>query len=142
MVKFEITATPEESTPLLNRVVCDVFESKRNDPAIGLMANWRGSVKDEYFSILFLRGILVVSVEERECNLGHNSVKLAMSKQLFEAVQGMDGENAVERTEKTFDYFTQGYSKEIEEICFADVMEVLGWQCAENVKTDFDMLSD
>lgn len=140
MVKFEITVPVEQALPLASRTVCDVCQSYRTDPLLGKMVNWRGSVKDEYFSILFFKGILVVSLEEREMMLGHNAVKYAMSSALAAAIKG--DASAPERTEASFDYYLKICPKEIETVSFTDVMAALAWKYAPNAKIDYDYLSD
>lgn len=141
MVKFEVTAPDKQTETLKNRVVCDVCQSFRTDPLLGKIVNWRGSVADEYFSILFFKGILVVSLEEREMMLGHNSVKYAMSESLVKALKGAPTDDAIARTEASFDYYLKVSPKETDEISFTDVMVALFWRYAPNAKIDYDLLS-
>ena len=129
MVKFKLIAPPEEALPLVNRVVCDVCESRTINPIAGKMVSWRGSVENEYFSILFLGGRLMISLVERECQLGHVSVIYAISE--------------------TLDYLkdfgnvhSASINKDIDEISFTDVMVALNWRYAENAKVDYDLLAD
>ena len=122
MVKFKIIAPPEESLPLVNRVVCDVCESRNTNPIAGKVVSWRGSVENEYFSILFLGRRLLISLAERECQLGSVSVIYAMAEALPNSLVFL--------------------KKEIDEISFTDVMVALNWRYAENAKIDYDLLTD
>ena len=142
MVKFELTVPIEQAITLTNRVVCDVLEIRTTTPMFGKMVNWRGSVADEYFSILFFKGILVVSLEEREGQLGHNSVKYAMSESLVKALKGAPTDDAIARTEASFDYYLKVSPKESDEVSFTDVMVALFWRYAPKAKIDYDLLAD
>ena len=132
MVKFKIIAPPEEALPLVNRVVCDVCESRNTNPIAGKIVSWRGSVENEYFSILFLGGRLLISLVERECQLGHVSVIYAMSETLSNSLISLKDE-----IDNSFIL-----KKEIDEISFTDVMVALNWRYAENAKIDYDLLTD
>ena len=139
MVKFEITVPLEKAVTLTSRVVCDVLETRTATTMFGQMVNWRGSVAEEYFSILFFKGMLVVSLEEREGQLGQNSVNYAMSQSLSKALKEAP-EEAIARTEACFDYYLKISPKESKEISFTDVMVALFWKYAPNAKIDYDLL--
>lgn len=141
MVKFKLTVPIEKAITLTNRVVCDVLEIRTNTPILGKMVNWRGSVNEEYFSILFFKGILVVSLEERECRLGQDSVNYAMTESLDKAISGAPADDAVARTDASFDYYLKVSPKESDEISFTDVMVALYWKYAPNAKIDYDLLA-
>jgi hypothetical protein len=138
MVKFEIILPPEQAVLLQNRTVCDVCEYHITDPLLGKMASWRGSVKDEYFSILFVKGVLTVSLVERECQLGHEAINFAMSEPLFKALR--ENQDEILKTDATFDYFVKQSPKEQEVVHFIDVMVVLDWRYAERAKIYYDVL--
>ncbi len=121
-----------------NRVVCDVTEYKINTP-VGPASSWRGSVAEEYFSITFLKGILTISLVERECQLGHNVVNYAISEALSQALS-VAGSNATMITEAHHNYSLKQCPKEQKEISFTDVMVVLGWRYVENAKIHYDLL--
>jgi hypothetical protein len=138
MVKFEIIVPPEIAVMFQDRVVCDVTEYHITDPVLGKMASWRGSVKDEYFSILFVKGVLTVSLVERECQLGHNALNYGMSEALFKALK--ENKESLLKTDATFDYYVKQSPKEQEVVHFIDVMVALNWRYAERAKIYYDVL--
>lgn len=140
MVKFSPLLPPESASLFQNRLVCDVVERHIDHHGI-LISSWRGSVADEYFSIMFMAGILTVSLVERECLLGQNAVNYAMSETLANSLK-VAGDNAIMSTEATFNYNLKQGPKEQKEISFTDVMVVLGWQYKEGVKVDYDFLAE
>ena len=121
--------------------MCDVTEHHLTDPLLGKMASWRGSVEEEYFSIIFAKGILTVSLVEREYNLGHSAVNFAMSERLFRILKE-NKDNAALRTTETLDYYIKQNQKEQKEISFIDVMVILEWRYAERAKIYYDPLGD
>jgi len=142
MIKFNVDAPPEKALPLQNRVVEYVCKTRTNHPEFGLMTTWKGAVENEYFSILFIRGILIVSVVERECQLGHVSVPYAESMTLTHAIRAVDGADNSVKLEVQNDYNKNTSQKEQDDITFDDVMECLKWKLKENVKVDEDLLGD
>jgi hypothetical protein len=138
MVKFEVIVAPEIASLYQNRVVCDVCEYHITDPLLGKMASWRGSVKDEYFSILFVKGVLTVSLVERECQLGHSAINYAMSEPLVKALR--ENKEDILKTDSTLDYFAKQGPKEQEIVHFIDVMVILNWRYAERAKINYDTL--
>jgi hypothetical protein len=138
MVKFEVIVPPEIAVMFQDRVVCDVCEYHITDPLLGKMASWRGSVKDEYFSILFVKGVLTVSLVERECQLGHEAINYAMSELLVKALK--ENKEDVLKTDSTLDYFAKQGPKEQEIVHFIDVMVILNWRYAEWAKIYYDLL--
>ena len=141
MVKF-VPLLPQDASALLqNRVVCDVTENHLTTALFESIVSWRGSVAEEYFSIMFLRGILTVSLVERECQLGYNAVNYAMSEALSQTLN-VAGDNAIMTTEAHFNYNIKQGPKEQKEISFTDVMVVLGWQYKEGVKVDYNILAE
>jgi hypothetical protein len=139
MVKFSPLLPQEAAVLFQNRLVCDVTEYKMDTPA-GPVSAWRGSVAEEYFSITFIRGILTLSVVERECQLGQNAVNYAMSSALSEPLK-VAGDNAIMATEAHFNYNLKQAAKEQKEISFTDVMVVLGWQYKEGAHIHYDLLA-
>ena len=140
MVKFTPLLPQDAAALFHNRFVCDVIENRLTtlpEPIV----SWRGSVAEEYFSVMFLRGILTVSLSERECQLGYNAVNYAMSEALSQALS-VAGDNSIMTTEAHFNYNTNRGIKEQKEISFTDVMVVLGWQYKdESVKVDYNPLT-
>jgi len=139
MVKFEIIVPPIIAAMLQDRTVCDVCESHQTDSLLGKIVSWRGSVEEEYFSIIFAKGILTVSLVEREYNLGRSAVNFAMSEHLFKVLKESK-DNAALRTTAVFDYHMKRSQKEQEEISFIDVMVILEWRYAERAKIYYDPL--
>jgi hypothetical protein len=139
MVKFSPLLPQGAAALFSNRVVCDVTQYQMDTPA-GPVTSWRGSVAEEYFSIMFLRGILTVSLVERECQLGTNAVNYAMSANLAESLK-VAGDNAIMSTESHFNYNTKQSQKEHKEVSFTDVMVVLGWQYKEGAFIHYDLLA-
>ena len=139
MVKFNPLLPQEAAVLFQNRVVCDVTQFQMDTPA-GPVTSWRGSVAEEYFSIMFLRGILTVSLVERECQLGTNAVNYAVSETLANSLK-VAGDNAIMTTEANFNYNLKQSPKEHKDISFTDVMVVLGWQYKEGAHIHYDLLA-
>jgi hypothetical protein len=138
MVKFETILPPEVASMFQNRTVCDVTEYHITDPLLEKMASWRGSVKDEYFSILFVKGVLTVSLVERECQLGHTAVNYALSEPLFKALR--ENQEEILKTDAAFDYYVKQSPKEQDVVHFIDIMVALNWRYAERAKIYYDVL--
>ena len=138
MVKFDLLLPAEAATLFQNRVVCDVIEFKMTS-IVGPACIWRGSVEDEYFSITFLKGILTLSLVERECQLGQNATNYAMSNTL-DSLLKIAGDNAVMSAEANYNYILKQWPKEQKEVSFTDVMVALNWTYKPEVKIDYDML--
>ena len=138
MVKFEIIIPPEIAEKFQRRVVCDVTESHITDPLLGKMASWRGSVNEEYFSILFVKGMLTIALAERECQLSYSAINYAMSECLFKALK--ENKEEILKTDATFDYYTKQSVKEQNEVHFIDIMVALNWNYGERAKIYYDTL--
>ena len=140
MVKF-VPLLPQAAGILLqNRIVCDVTEHRMTTLPESLVS-WRGSVAEEYFTVMFLRGILTVSLVERECQLGYNAVNYAISEALSQSLAVADS-NSIMATEAHYNYSLKQGPKEQKEISFTDVMVVLGWTYKEGVKVDYNPLAE
>ncbi len=143
MINFKLSLTPEKALPLQNRVVECVTKSSENHIAFGKISIWRGAVKDEYFSVMFVGGVIVVSVEEREMELGKNSVTYAESQSLLDTAELVKGSSPEMQGEIQGQYTNVISKREQNEITFADVMFILNWQYIEGAKVDeSDMLGD
>lgn len=136
-IKFEVIALVHIADSLKGKVVCDVCEYHPSHFTLGKFTSWRGSTESEYFSIVFIKGMLTISVAERECQVGEpeNVVNYAMSTSLKAALDKTT-ENARSEYNRLVD------PKEQAEISFADVMTALNWSYKEGVKVDYDMLLD
>ena len=142
MIKFELIVTPEIAAPFQNKQVCDVQEYHITHAIHGKMASWNGSVNDEYFHIIFVKGMLIVSVAERECQLSKTGyiINYAMSESLTNALS-FNNKESVESIEAKYNYEHIYEPKEQSEINFDDIMAALKWCYKdENVKIDYDML--
>ena len=88
---------------------------------------WIGSTEEEYFSVSFVKGVLGISLEEREMLLGKNPINYAMVSELMNKLSKVKNNR-----EKSLDvarkYNKVGYIKDLEEIGFEDVMKVLKWK--------------
>ena len=101
------------------------------------MSTWRGSVTDEYFVISFIRGVLSISLNERECNLDNNVCHYAVSDGLFAS-----SKEKTNLMEVMGDYVKTSHDKEQNEISFTDVMAILDWKYDEHAKIYYDNLAD
>ena len=143
MVKFALTAPLEVAVKLVNRVVCDVCEYRHTHPVFGPFVVWRGSVAEEWFTIMFMRGILTISLAERECQVGENIIHYAMSEVMAKCYNtGKNGATPIGEVEAVAEYLAKTMPKEIAEISFTDVMVVLNWKYSPNAKIDYDLLGD
>ena len=139
MVTFSPLLPQEASVLFANRVVCDVTQFQM-DTVAGPVTFWRGSVESEYFSVAFLKGILTISLVERECQLGHNAVNYAVSETLANALK-VAGDNAIMTTEANLNYNLKQSQKEHKDISFTDIMVVLGWKYGQDAKIHYDLLA-
>lgn len=138
MVKLRECKPPAVSELLKHRVVCDVCES-HHISLYGEFVNWRGSTETEYFSIIFLKGILTVSIDEREMKVGWEPVNFAISSKLADMFASVKGD--LEQTAMAAKYSREEYQKELDNISFTDVMVALSWKYAPNAKIDYNPLA-
>lgn len=134
MVNFQVIAAPPIALTVQHRTVRDVTEYRFTTEQFGKNISWRGSLNDEYFSILFVKGLLVVSVAEREMQVGENSLHYALT------------ERASKISANPIEAMNQGIVAEIndemENITFTDALIALNWRYAPNVKIWQDLLGD
>lgn len=127
MVKFKIIADEKIAKTVQDRVVCDITELRLNnfeqDPTLGKIVSWRGTVNDEFFSILFVKGLLEISLVEREMLLGQNLIFYARTEL---------SDNA--NNNANISYSLKDSNLEQDNITFVDVMVTLKWKYAPNVK--------
>lgn len=134
MVKFEIVAAAPIALTVQNRVVCDVTEYRFTTEQFGKVISWRGSVSDEYFSILFVKGLLEVSLAEREMQLGNASVHYALTERAFNV--------SPDPIQAANQYGITEINDDVERMTFVDIMVALNWKYAPNVKIYHDVLGD
>ena len=142
MVELDIIAPQEVAAPLQNRLVCDLLETRTTVPGVGRIVSWRGSTQEEYFSVLFVRGIFSVSVNERECQLNDSIVNYAMSMALSKAMKGFPGRDELSKQEDIHNYFDRLADKEMDEITFSDAMMLLNWTYKLGAKVDVNLLAN
>ena len=125
---------------LQGRTVCNVTQSHSTNPVVGKITGWRGSVEEEYFTITFIKGVLTISMAEREMLLSQNPLHFAMVEPLAELLERGD---SVAVSQGIYDYNTNGQcEKDHKEISFTDVMVPLNWQYKEDAHIDYDELSE
>ncbi len=143
MINFKHCLTPEKALPLQNRVVECVTKLSESHIAFGKISIWRGALKDEYFSIMFIGGVVIVSVEEREMELGKRSVTYAESQSLLDSAELIKGASPELQGSIQAEYTNVISKREQNEITFSDMMFILNWQYVEGAKVDeSDMLGD
>ena len=116
-IKFEIITSAAIADGMKGRVVCDVCEYHPTHPAFGKLTTWRGSTETEYFRIVFVKGMLTISLAEMERQIAQpeNTINYAVSSNLKAA---LDKTTEDARS----DYERLVNPREQAEISFADVM--------------------
>ena len=140
-MKFEVFdhVTKEQLDMLQNKKVCNVTEMIMPSIA-GSYKGWCGSTEDAYFSIVFVRGIMTVSLEEREMCLGWNPINFAAIDVLADAGKGKatEAKNAI-----IDEYTTRLYLDDVSLIKFSDVMKPLKWKMkSRSVKVEDHFMND
>lgn len=120
-----------------NRKICDVEEFSI-DTLYGKAKAWKGSTEEEYFSLLFVNGMLTLCISEREMFLGTVAIAVAMTKKLKEAVEVSKVDELV-GLQMTQTYTDSGeMNEDIKKITLKDCMKVLRWKLKPNAKIFFD----
>lgn len=123
---------------LKNRIISDVVEYRIKKSDTGeRYVGWYGSTECEYFSIVFLGGIVSMSLEERMMHIGHESILALMSDRLYPAALGTD---VNEKVLLWADYNKTHLGKELETISFKDIMRTLSWKLKSKVKIEYDLV--
>jgi hypothetical protein len=139
-MKFEIleTVTADQKKKLQDKKVCDVTEMVLPS-IIGYYKGWIGSTEEEYFSIVFVKGIITVSLEEREFRLGREPINYSVVDSLHESLIGPI--TAAKKT--TVDlYNTKLYLDDVKLLTFKDVMKSLKWKLDTGVEVEEHYLSE
>ena len=125
--KFKIISVtnPKDIESVQNRKVMDVTEYTEPSPVGGKYKAWTGSTEMEFFSIMFMRGILTVSLNERECEAGQNIVNYGMLASLQDRMLKMTHEQAARYL---FEYNMSLYEEDMNNLSFNDVMTALNWE--------------
>lgn len=134
MVKFEVIAAAPLALTVQNRVVCDVTEYRFTTEQFGKVISWRGSVNEEYFSLLFVKGLLEVSLAEREMKLGETGLHYALTERAF----NVSDDPVVAANQ----YGIAEMNDDVERLTFVDILVALNWKYAPNVKIWHDVLGD
>lgn len=142
MISFKTILPVEQALTYQNKMVEYVCKSVTIHPALGKLTTWRGALETEYFSVMFVGGILVVSVVERELHLGHISVSYSESESLIKATSDLDGINDTEKDKLRQEYNLNTSKKEQDEITFDDVMLSLNWNYVPFAKIDENILGE
>jgi hypothetical protein len=128
------TTDQDEIKRVQNRMVCDVVEyCEYSVVAEGLYKIWVGSTTEEYFNISFLKGLLMVNLEEREINLGQRPVHFAIVSHFVNELSRLKNDQRAVVAYAN-EYNNEGYLKDNEAISFTDVMRQLKWKKPRNVK--------
>lgn len=136
-MKFKIleTVTTDVKKRIEGKKVCDVVEYTVPS-LVGPYKGWIGSVEDEYFSVALVKGIVSVSLEEREMKLGWNIIRYAIVEHLHTILTSKKFNTKV-RKQLIEAYNDIGSDKDIELITFKDVMTLLKWKFkSRKVKVD------
>lgn len=125
--KFNIItiSNPDDIKRVQNKKVMDVTEYVEPSPLGGKYKAWTGSTEMEFFSLMFMRGILTVSVYERECETGENAVNYGMLASLQDRMLEMTGDQA---SRYLFEYNISLYEEDMKNLSFNDVMTALNWE--------------
>jgi len=143
MINFKHCLTPDKALPLQNKVVECVTKTSTQHTIFGKVNIWRGALTEEYFSVMFIGGVVVVSVSERECHIGEKTVSYAESQSLLDTAELVKGSAPEMQQELQKHYNEVIAKKEQDEVTFADMMFILNWQYVEGAKVDeSDMLGD
>jgi hypothetical protein len=136
MSKLQIltSVSKEDVERIQNKKVLDITEfDEYSSIVFGYYKYWMGSTEEHYFSICYIKGLLSISLEEREMFLGKFPINYAIATELIDAMSDVknDQQAAFDVADK---YNLNGYLKTYKEIKVEDVLEVLKWEKSENVK--------
>lgn len=141
MINFKIKLTKEEAAKWQNRKVEYVSKSTSLHPTFGKFSTWVGALENEYFTILFLGGVIILSVAEREFILGQNNLVFAEATSLLQATELIKGSTPEIQQDIQNQYNTIVSLQEQNEITFNNLMSILNWQYTdESVVDETDLL--
>jgi hypothetical protein len=130
----------EDRKRIQNKKVCDVVEFIVPSD-LGYYKGWIGSTENEYFSVAFVKGVLSVSLEEREMRVGWDITNVAMVSYLHDLL------TTKKMDVSTINHIVDVYNKEscendIKSVKFTDIMKVLDWKFkSRKVKVDIHFLN-
>jgi len=130
-------ANAKQLDSFANRKICDVEEFSITT-MYGNAKAWKGSTETEYFSLLFVNGMLTLCISEREMFLGTEPIAVAMAKKLKESVE-LSKVDELAGLQMTQSYTDSGeMDNDIKNITLKDCMGVLQWKLKRNAKIFFD----
>jgi hypothetical protein len=133
---------PEEAAAYQNRQVDLVIEAETVNPLYGKTKSWRGDLAEEYFIVMFVNGHLIISVSEREMQLGSKTQTYAMSDFLSKSLAMIDPNDTTGRQTVQIGYNKNISDKEQDQVTFQDVMLALNWRLGPKAKVDRDLLTE
>jgi len=119
----------------------DVSEySEISNIQFGNYKAWFGSTETEYFSIIFVRAILTISIAEREMELGKKTINYAILTKLY---NNLDNKSKEQAESDFIKYNMYGYKEDLKHVTFDDIMTVLKWTYySDKVKIKEGMILD
>jgi len=136
MINFKLCLTDEEAKPLQNRFVEHVVKTSTQHPLLGKISVWRGTLKEEFFTVMFVGGVVVVSVAEREMKLGDPSINYAESQSMLDTAEAVKTASEEGKVLLQSNYRDVVAKNEQDTITFADLMFILKWEYVEGAKVD------
>lgn len=136
MVKFKIFQFTDEAIKksIQNKKVANVAEHEVDHVIHGRYKLWKGTTELEYFTISFIKGIITISICEREYQIMDNIFHYAVLKDLSEELERVNKDN------KSLNPIIQpeyNFDKDLDTIKFSDVMRILKWKyVSRKVKVD------
>ncbi len=117
----------EEFKKLQKRIVYDVEEFIDEESPSGRFNMWKGSTKDEYFTVVLMRGILTISIEERECHMMKERVHCIGSITTF--LEKMASFKVASKQQEFLkNYFMKGQLDDLYSTNISHVMDFLKWK--------------
>jgi len=123
---------------ILNRLIECVTEYKIKSIDGKKYVGWYGNTETEYFSVVFVSGIVSISVAERQMKIGEEYSLPLIASKLEKAASTTD---QLEKLRLIARYNTKYSNKDLETVSFKDIMKPLGWKLAsKKVKINYDLI--
>lgn len=130
----------EEKKRIQGKKVCDVVEFVIPSD-LGYYKGWIGSTENEFFNIALVKGVLSISLEEREMCVGWKITNVAMITHLHKLITSTKI-NAVDIAKILDTYNHKDCDADVKDVKFSDVMKVLKWKFkSRKVKVDEHFLN-
>lgn len=131
-LKIMETVTKEDINRVQRKIVDDITEW--NELSIyGRFKRWTGSTEAEYFNIYFMRGALIVALEEREIHLKENLTTFAITDVLLDLLSE-NKNNQINYVKSLSVYYDSASDLEVENLTLDEVFRVLDWKLKDGVK--------